>query len=260
MSKFLDRLEQITQGVSAPMGFGAPRAKKTPGMALVGLVSGSGSKAINQLMELGPDAVLVSGAKDPPAAKKLAQPLGSAIPWGARVSALSEEDARDFEEGGCDILAFSLQGTSVAAVGSEELARVLCVETDIETEQLRAVDALPIDILLLSMPSMSESWTLEDLATIARVSQRVDKYVLVEVTNPPGPKELEALRNAGVNGLGVDVRKVDAQRLSQLKQELLDMPRQRPGKKERVTAIVPGSSFTTASTEPEPDEEDDDDE
>ena len=258
MSKFLDRLEQITQGVSAPIGFAAPRAPKMPGMALVCLVSGTGSKAINQMMELGPDAVLVVGAKDPPAVKKLAQPLGSAIPWGAKVSALSEEDALVFQEGGCDILAFSLQGTSVAAVGSEELARVLCVEPDIESDRLRAVDALPIDALLLPMPGVSASWTLEDLATIARVSQRVDKYVLVEVTNPPGLKELEALRNAGANGLVIDVSKVDAQRLSQLKQELLDMPRQRPTKKERFSAIVPGSSYTTASTEPEPEEEDDD--
>ena len=46
MSKFLDVLERIRDGVTAPLGFGATRAEKLPGIALVGLVSGAHAKGI----------------------------------------------------------------------------------------------------------------------------------------------------------------------------------------------------------------------
>ena len=255
MSKFLDRLEQIAQGAPPPMGFGAPRGQKTPGMALVGLVSEAYAEAISLLGDLGPDAVLIAGAKDPQSVKESTQTLRSGIPWGSRVSSLSEEDAQAFEEGGCDLLAFSLSGTSLAAVSSEEMARILCVQPDIETDQLRAVADLPIDALLLSMPSLSAAWTLEDLASISRVSHRVDKYVLLEVSKIPGPKELEALRNTRVHGLVVDVGKTDSQSLRELKQALLDMPRQRPARRERPVALLPRSAFSVGPQQPEPEEE-----
>ena len=259
MSKFLERLEQISRGAPTPLGFGAPRARKTPGMAMVGLVSGAHAEGIGLLAGLGPDAALVSGVDDPPALKKLTQSLGSETPWGARVSSLSEEEARAYEEGGCDLLAFSLRGTSVAAVGSEEMARILCVDPDIEADQLRAVDALPVDVLLLSVPGLSASWTLEDLAVVARVSRRVDKHILLEVSQPPGAKELEALRNTGVNGLVVDVGTVDSASLAELKAALLDMPRQRFPRKERAAALLPSSAFfpgnAPAKEEPEPEED-----
>ena len=255
MSKFLDRLEQITQGAPPPMGFMAPRGQKTPGMALVGLVSESYSEGISLLGDLCPDAILISDAKDAQSVKVSSQPLGSGTPWGSRVSSLSEQEAQAYEEGGCDLLAFSLPGTSLAAVASEEMARILCVDPDIETDQIRVLDALPVDALLLSMSGLSAPWTLEDLASIARVSHRVDKYILLEVSQIPGAKELEALRNTGVHGLVVDVGKVDSQRLSELKQALLDMPRQRPVRKEKAAALLPRSAFSLGSREPEPEED-----
>ena len=259
MSKFLDRLEQINQGTSNSIGFGAVRPQKPPGMAFVGLVSGKHSKGIKTLTDVVPDAALVSGIDDPSAVKDLGQALGSGIPWGARLSALSEKEARIFEDSGCDLIAFPLQGTAVTATASEEMARVLCIEMDIDPEQLRSIDALPVDVLLLPMADISAPWTLQDLATIGRVSRRVNHYILVETSQLPGPKELEALRNIGVNGLVVDVAAVEPQQLAQLKTAMQDMPRQRSGRKDRVTAILPSSAFPGGSSpereEPEPEED-----
>ena len=260
MSKFLDRLEQVTQGTPPPMGFGARRGQKTPGMAFVGLVSEAYAEGISLLADLGADAILFSDAKDPQSVKESAQTLGSGTPWGSRVSSLSEEEAQAFQEGGCDLMAFSLPGTSLAAVASEEMARILCVDPGIETDRIGALDALPVDVLLLSMSGLSAPWTLEDLASIARISHRVDKYILVEVSQIPGAKELEALRNTGVQGLVVDVGKVDSERLSELKQALLNMPRQRPVRREKAAALLPRSAFSLGSREPEPEPEPEEDE
>ena len=258
MSKFLDRLEQITQGAPAPMGFGVTRPEKTPSMALLGLATGSDAKGIKLLAEVKPDGALISDTKDSQELKSITQPLQDQVPWGARIDALSEEDAKALEEGGSDLLAFSLAGTSVAAMGSQEVARILCVDVDMESDQLRAVDALPIDAVLVSMSQLTAPWTLENLATIARVIQRLDKYILVEVSRLPNAKELEAIRNTGVHGLAVNVGSTNAKNLKELKQAMLDLPRQRPKRRERVTALLPGSAFIPEPEPPEPDEDDDD--
>ncbi|PKB73230.1 MAG: hypothetical protein BZY75_02905 [SAR202 cluster bacterium Io17-Chloro-G7] len=260
MSKFIDRLDRIMEGTPAAMGFGVRREQKSPGMALLAIVSGSDAKALEQVAELNPDGVLVSGVDDPAKLKEACQALGESIPWGKPVTSLTEDEANSYEKEGCDLLAFSLQGTSLAAVGSEDVARILRVDITMDPEQLRVIDALPVDVLLIGGPGETTAWSLEDLMAVAGVSRRVNKYVIVETSQLPGAKELEALRSAGINGLAVDVAKVPAEKLTELRKAQEDMPRQRPNKRDRTLAILPQSAFPYGSSsepqEPEPDEED----
>ncbi len=260
MSKFIERLDHISEGAPAAMGFGVQRGQKAPGMALLAIVSGSDSKAVQQVAELKPDGALVSGVDDPAKLKEACKALGEGIPWGSTVTALSEDDAAAYEKEGCDLIAFALSGTSVAAVGSEEVARILRIDTTMDPEQLRVIDALPVDVLLIDGPTSSAQWSLEDLVTVAGVTRRVNKYVIVETSQLPGPKELEALREVGVNGLAVDVASVPAEKLAELKTALGDMPRHRPNRRDRNMALLPRSAFPSGSSqepvEPEPDEDD----
>ena len=259
MSKFLDRLEQINQGTSTSMGFGAPRAQKPPGMALVGLVSGDHSQGIQTLADLAPDGALLSGIDDASTAKDLGQALGSEIPWGVRLPALNEEDAQTLEEGGCDLVAFTLEGTAVTAVASEKMAKVLCIGMDVEPDQLPAIGALPVDVLLLPMGGVSAPWTLLELAAIGKVSRRVNQYILVEATQLPGPKELEALRKIGVHGLVVDAAGAETRKLAELKAAMQDMPRQRSERRDWATAVLPSSALLSRMipdrADPEPQED-----
>ena len=114
-------------------------------MALVGLVSGGHAKGVKTLAGLGPDAALVSGLVDPAAVQELAKGLDGEMPWGTRLPSLNEEEAQALEEGGCDMVALSLQGATVAAAASENMARVLCIEMDVDADQLPAIGALPVD-------------------------------------------------------------------------------------------------------------------
>ena len=260
MSKFIERLDYIMEGAPAAMGFGVQRGQKAPGMALLAIVSGSDAKAVQLVGELKPDGALVSGVDDPAKLKEVCQALGEGIPWGSPVASLSEDEAAAYEKEGCDLLAFPLQGTSVAAIGSEEVARILRIDAAMDPEQLRVIDALPVDVLLINGPASSSQWSLEDLVTIAGVTRRVNKYVIVETSLLPGAKELEALRAAGVNGLAVDVGTVPAEKLAALKTALEEMPRQRPKRRDKTMAILPRSAFPSGSSpeppEPEPDEDD----
>lgn len=259
MSKFLDCLERISTNAPPPMGFGVARSQRPPGMALVGLVSANYAAGCGLVADLSPDAALLSGVKSPQSLKRLQKSLPS-VPWGVRAETLTEEAAQEYQDRGCDLLAFSLQSTPVSALSSEDMARVLCLDSDVSERELRSIGPLPVDVLLVSAFTQNASWTLSDLATIAAISRRVDKYILVEVSQPPGKKDLEALRNTGVHGLVLDVASVSTESLKDLKAALLEMPRQQPGRRERYTALVPGSAFSIeqeqAREEPEEDDED----
>lgn len=258
MSRFLDCLERISLNAPPPMGFGVDRGQKTPGMALICLISGDHAAGCAAVAELAPDAVLLSGIGGPEELDALDQNLPKA-PWGVRSQPLTEGAALAFQEKGCDLLAFSLDGTSLSALSSDEVARVLCLDTGIDERQLRAIEPLPVDVLLLEISLPTGAWTLSDLAEITGISRRVDKYILAQVSQPPGKKDLEAIRKAGVHGLVLDVGSVSSESLSGLKDSLLNMPRPQPGRRGRSAAVVPSSVFSVGRSQrqEEPDEDDD---
>ena len=257
MSKFLDRLEQISVGAPAPMGFGVQRSQRAPGMALVALVSSGHEAGCQVVASVSPEAALLSGAADIQAAKKLENSL-SAVPWGIRSDTLTEEAAQECQDAGCDLVAFTLQNTAISALASDDMARILCLDSGIDERQLRAIEPLPVDIILLTVPDQTGSWTLSDLTTITAISSRVGKYILVQVSQPPGKKELEALRNAGVHGLVLDVSTVSSEALTDLKAALQEMPRPQPSRRDRGRALLPASAFPRAETPAEPEQDDDD--
>ena len=78
---------------------------------------------------------------------------------------------------------------------------MLAVDKDSSPEELRDINPLPVDAVLVSLPGDPSGWTLQDLAGLARVSGRVGKHLLAEVSGAPDGDTLEALRNAGVAGL-----------------------------------------------------------
>ena len=257
MSKFIDRLEEIIEGAPARMGFGPARSEKTPGLALIVQVSGSHKTGAATATEVSPDGIIVSGLAGPAQVSELKDTLSDSI-WGIRTDSLSTEDAKAYEEAGSGVVAFELKGTSLGAVSSEESAKVLCIEQDTDVEDLRDINALPVDAVLFPMSGASSSWTLDDLAKVARISGRLGKFLLAEITEAPSADDLKTLRKAGINGLVVDVS-AGKKALESLKSALLEMPK--PGSERsggRSNAILPGVAYSSQREEaaPEPDEDD----
>ena len=256
MSRFLDQLERISQNAPTPMGFGVTRAERTPGMALVALVSDNHAEGCAAIADLAPDGAVLLGIDGPAGLDSMKNILTSA-PWGVHCESLTPEDAKAYQEAGCDLLTFGLEETRASALSSDELARVLCIEPRLSNRQARAIDALPVDVLLVDMRDHSGGWTLANIATVAGVSRRVDKYVLLHLSQPPEKTDLEAIRNIGVQGLAIDVGATTLDSLRELKTNLLGMPRQRP--RQRGRAVVPSSVFPSGGRAPEPEQEDDED-
>jgi len=258
MSKFLDSLEKISVSAPAPLGFGVRREQRPPGMALIVQISSDHASGCAGISDLSPEAVLLSGIDDLAALKKIAPGLPS-IPWGISPVTVTEDSVNGFKEAGCDMLAFGLADTPVSAINSDEMARVLCLDPSADERQLRAINPLPVDVVLIDVTSQSGTWTLGDLTNITAISSRVNKYILVSISEPPGAKDLKVLRDAGVHGLVVDAGSVSMDSLSKLKSDLQEMPRPQPGRKGRTAAVLPSSVFAVdrAPAPEEPDEDDD---
>ena len=253
-SKFLERLDEIREGAPPRMGFGTARSAKLPGLAL--LVAADGKDGAAAAGALAPDAIIVSGAAASQAAE-VAEAAGG-VRWGAQEASLSVDDATAWREAGADPLVFSLAGTSLGAVTSKDAARVLVVDSGADPEELRDINPLPVDAVLVSLSGDPAGWTLQDLSALARVSGRVGKHLLAEVEGAPDGDTLEALRNAGVVGLVISVS-AGEEVISGLKESLLNMPRLGADRRNRSNAILPGSVYASrrpAPAEPEPDDDD----
>ncbi len=253
-SKFLERLDEIREGAPPQLGFGARRPDRTPGLALI--VSAGGKDGAAAASGLAPDAIIVSGAAAVDASE-IGEAAGSVL-WGARAAALSVESASAWREAGADPIVFSLSNTALGAVTSKDAARVLAVDTGLPPEELRDINPLPVDAVLVSLPGDPSSWTLQDLAAIARVSGRVGKHLLAEIDGAPDGDTLEALRNAGISGLVIDVS-AGEDTIKGLKEALSSMTRPGADRRARSSAILPGSVYTARRPAPAEDDPDDDD-
>ena len=85
MSRFLDQLDRISQNAPTPLGFGVTRAERTPGMALVALVSGNHAKGAPQSPIWLPMGAVLLGIDGPAGLESMKSSLPSA-PWGVHVS------------------------------------------------------------------------------------------------------------------------------------------------------------------------------
>jgi hypothetical protein len=227
-------------------------------MALVTLVSAAHAAGCEIVAAVAPDGALLSGVADADGLKGLVEGL-TEVPWGVQSDGLNEESSQSSQEAGGDMVAFGLPDTTVSALTSKDVARVLCLGTDVDERQLRAIEALPVDVIMVRAPGKTGAWTLGELATVTAVTTRTSKYVLVEVSASPEKKELEILRDAGIHGLALDVGATSQAGLAELKQALQDMPRPQPNRRDRRVALLPGSAFPQggAPSHEDPDEEDD---
>jgi hypothetical protein len=85
-----------------------------------------------------------------------------------------------------------------------------------------------------------------------------DKYLLVEVPASLSSKELEGLRDVGVDAVVVNVEASTEESLKAMKKRLVELPRQRKPRSERSSAIIPaGLGAGSAHSDHEEEEYDD---
>ena len=256
MSKLLSKLEKINRGSPARLGFStASRTERTPSMALIGRLSQNYTQGAKRLAKVEADGALLDGGGLESKLPEAAAALGS-IPWGIRADGLDGEGARELLEKGCDFFVVSPDKVTVEAVKDDRAAYLLVLPQDADERFLRAIEDLPVDAVIMSLGSPKSPLTLQHLITVCSVRSLFDKYLAVEAPVDLSSKEIEGLRDVGVDALVVDAARSSERTLGNLKEALLSAPRQRRSRSERVSPVLPRGSYAEPSHSHEEDDED----
>lgn len=238
MSKLVSRIEKISRGSPAPMGFGAAaRASRTPAMALIGLLSSKAPNDAKVLADLDADGALLIDLDTDGDFDSLSEALAS-VPWGVNSEDLDAETSDALVQKGCDFFLVTPDSATVEAAKDDRAAFILSLPTDAKDGFLRALEDLPIAAAFTSLAD-GGPLTLQSLINVASLRTMFDKYLFVQVPPDLSSKELESLLHVGVDALVVDAGNASEDSLKTLKQRLIDLPRQRKPRSERASAVLP---------------------
>jgi len=200
MSKFIDRLNQVSRVAPQPMGFkaGASLSAK-PKMLLVASLAGAD---VDQLAErvAGADAGLIAIAKASLATKAFTKVTQAApkIIWGGWVKDIAVKDVAPMAKAGADFVVFPAATTPISIAQNRDLGKVLEVEASLGEGLLRAVGELPVDAVLIG-GGKKDSLTWHNLMLFQRFAELLAKPLLVSVPAKITAGEFQSLWEAGDN-------------------------------------------------------------
>ena len=227
MSKFLKALEKRTRSSPGPIGFGSSISEEPRStMALVGLISSQSAKNLKLANQPGLDAVLLHVDKPGSGLVKTVEALAGK-PLGIRTEVLSKEESSRLVKIGCDFFIHTLAKTDVNALYEGEAGYILDLDGGIAEQALRALDLLPVDAVFVSLSNADSLLTLSHLADIVSIRVMFEKFLIVEIPKNISAKEIEILRDSGVDGLVVDITNSDERSISSLQKILNNLPRQK---------------------------------
>ena len=244
MSKFIDRLKQVSQSAPQPMGFQASKAiSSRPKIQLVANLRNASSEAVVG-QSTPADAIIVPESQSN-AVKAI---WGTWLTWGS-----AEEVSQDVEAG-ADFMVFHANTTVAPPV--KKVGRILQVESSITDALLRTLNELPLDAVLLDDKGSGQALTWQRLMSIQRCTSFLSKPLLVSMPLTATADELQLIWETGVSGVIVDVtNEEETAALKNLRQLIdgLSFPSRK--KREKLTPVLP--YITEKAEEKEPDEDED---
>lgn len=261
MSKFIDKLNRLSKAEPQPMGFRATQpATPKPKIQLVASLAQDNAESLAHTIN-GADAGLLriskisSGAK---ALQKIAQTVSN-IPWGGRLEGGSAEDIKQATKAGSDFLVFPAATTHLAIPQNGEVGKILEVEASLNEGLMRAANELPIDAVLVTGEEREDYFlTWQHLMLFQRFADLLTKPLLIYIPSNITADELQALWEAGVDGVVVEVGQLQ-DRLKELRQAIdkLAFPSRR---REKVEPMLPRTGREPSKVTTEEEEEEDEEE
>mgnify|MGYP001233978682 CR=1 FL=1 len=225
MSKISDFLDKIHDAAPTPLGFGADRSEKSPGLGLFGKISKPTKQKLSALENTVDGIIFLT---DP--AEQLI--LEISTPW--MVLAPADPDGKYIEElvkKGCDGIQCDLNA-KVSAITNDDISIFLSIEGEYDWNKLMVINTLPVDGYVIQSENI-EPLSLKQLSMIGSITRSTDKYCLLNIQQVPSDTELDALRKVGVMGLIVNSEELTGTEIKKLKTSLIDMPNPNHKKKQR---------------------------
>lgn len=259
MSKFIDKLNQLSRSVPQPIGFGMRQAVSPK--PKIQLVASLVQESTEQLAEhvVGADAGLLhiskisSGAS---ALQKISQ-AASDIPWGGQLQGSGRRGTKQVVKAGCDFVVFPAANTPLATFQNDGIGKILEIEASLGEGMLRAVNELPIDAVLIAGEQGDDySLTWQHLMLFQRFADLLTKPLLASTPSNVTAGELQALWEAGIDGVVMEVTlKQPRDRLKELRQVIDKLPFPVPRRREKTEPLLPHISRETGAVVAEEEEE-----
>ena len=254
MSRFLDKLTQVSRAAPQPVGFRP--SQPVPSKPRVLLIASLAQANIDSLADYlaGADAGLLHVPKLSSAAKTL-QKISQAmpdIPWGGWLTESTQEGIKQISKIGCDFVVFPAASTPLAILQDDKVGKVLEVESSLSEGSLRAVNELPIDaVLIASEQGESYSLTWHHLILFQRFANLLTKPLLVSIPPKVTSVEFQALWEVGVDGVVIEVEIGQPDRLKEVRQIVDKIAFSSRRKRGKVEPSLPYASRETDIVEEE---------
>ena len=262
MSRFIDKLNRISQAEPQPMGFRA--TQPTSPRPKIQLVASLAQESVESLADYvaGADAGLLRISK-PSSGSKTLQKMSQAlpdIPWGGWLQGSGQKEIKQMLKVGCDFVVFPATDTPLAILqNNNEMGKVLEVEASLSEGLLRAANELPIDaVLIAGERGGGYSLTWQHLMLFRRFADLLTKPLLVSIPSNVMAGELQALWEAGVDGVVIEVTAGQPQdKLRELRQAIDELAFLSPRRRGKVEPLLPriGGKSSIVTIEEEEDEE-----
>jgi len=243
MSRFIDKLNQVSQVVPQSIGFGRvqPVAEKPKILLIANLTEASVDGLTDYVA--GADAGLLnipklsSGAKT---LKEMSQAVPD-VPWGGRLKDIDKDEINQLVETGCDFVVFPAANTPLALLQNDEAGKILEVETSLSEGLLRTVSELPVDAVLIAAEQKEDYFlTWHHLMLFQRFAALLTKPLLASVPSNITANELQTLWEAGVDGVVIEVAmEQPADRLKKLRQATDKLTFSSRRRQEKAEALLP---------------------
>jgi hypothetical protein len=247
MTKLSEAIKRTARVEAPQIGFSPTPSKPRGTMLLVALVNREPHKDAAAA-----DVVLVQGAIE------AAMSNGSQEPALRGAWLEDAADATDARQKGFDFVVFNANETPASLLLEEDAGLVMQVQEELSDSLLQALQWLPLDALLVRWDG---TLTVRRQLELQRLSGFSRKPLFLFVDGELQAGELEALREAGVIGIVVDLQSSGgAERLKTLR-ERIDGLRPRPKRSRGEGAVVSATpALLPVAAEPEHTDDDDDDE
>ena len=234
MSRLIDKLVQVSQGNTRPLGF-RPSATVSGKPRIQMVASLTGAEVENLPGRLaGADAGLLHISKTESKALEKVCQASADTPLGVWLS--HSEGIEKIVEAKCDFVVFPASA-SLAVIKNEKLGAILEVESSLSDGLVRAINDLPVNAVLISVEQKKDvPLTWQNLMLFQHFAHLLDKPLLVTAPSNVTADELKAIWEAGVTGVVVEAGADGLTALRQAMEKVTFAPRQK-GKK--GVALVP---------------------
>ena len=258
MSKLKEKLERASMSSPPPMGFRAAQKICRPRMVIIAQFPKGWSEDPSAYIT-GADAGLVewSAAR----ALKKAIKADADISWGVQIENAKAGSLEEMASAGADFVLFKAEDVPLSLAADEKMGKVLVTGQLPGDGWVRSLGKLPIDALFISGQAAEEKngFTWQQLMTFRYYSDMVAKPILVPV--PAGVKEaeLQAMWDAGVDGVVVKVEAgLPQDRLSDIRAMIDGLTPPSKRREKGATAIVPAMRDEAKPVVEEDEEEEED--